>query len=100
MNFKEGFNIEGEARDEFNIDDQINCKYNFEDLCEQGDKKPIEKLEKADIQPIINFTSDNMFEMIKFELESEFDKQTLEKLFKIVDEKVSRSFKSDQVEYG
>ena len=87
INFKEGFNIEGEAREEFNIDEQINSKFNYEDMCENNNEKKCEMKNEPNIN---NFVSnDNMYEVIKHELENELEKHNYDKLYKIVDENVN-----------
>jgi hypothetical protein len=89
INFKEGFNIEGEAREEFNIDEQINSKFNFEDMCDNNNEKKYE----IKNEPILNnfVSNDNMYEVIKHELENELEKHNYDKLYRIVDENVNSS---------
>ena len=80
LNCKEGFNIEGEAREEINIDEQLNCKYNFEDLCDNNNiEKKNERGEK--IENIINnfHSNDNILESIRHELETELEKTNFDK---------------------
>ena len=89
LNCKEGFNIEGEAREEINIDEQLNCKYNFEDLCDNNNiEKKNERGEK--IENIINnfHSNDNILESIRHELETELEKTNFDKLYKIIDDNV------------
>lgn len=89
INFKEGFNIEGEAREEFNIDEQINSKFDYEEMCENNIEKRNEKVElKHDIIGNNFVSNDNMYEVIKHELENELEKHNFDKLYRIVDENV------------
>ena len=85
INCKEGFNIEGEDREEINIDEQLNSKYKFEDLC---DEKKFDKNEKNG--KFGDYNSENMFEILKCELESEIEKTNYEILYRIIDENVKK----------
>jgi len=84
MNYKEGFVME-DPREE-NIDDQLNCKYNFEDL--ENDKKDDKPEKEKHENGVNNFqsNSDDFTEILRSELENELEKQHFEKLYKIVDE--------------